>query len=850
MTRVRAVAGHVDAPIAGGWEVAESAPGSIDDPAALLRAGLTWVSTSVPSTVAATLRAAGAWSLDGSPRRFDASDWWWRVRFPGTIAGEAAPGDEVVLCLDGIATLADVWLNGTRIATTDNMFVAHAIPIEPVAENELVIACRSVDARLAMKRPRPRWKAPMIEHPQLRWIRATLLGRTPGWSPPAAAVGPWRPVRVVRRRGLVLEDVMLRAHVDGPNGVVDLRARVRRAGDEGAAHELELVLERNGREHRAPAKVTGDAIEARLVVPDADRWWPHTHGEPALYRASLREAASAGAFAVDLGAIGFRTVTADTTDGGFALSVNGVPVFCRGACWTPIDPVSLVASPAEVDTAFAQVVEAGMNMLRASGTMVYEDDAFFDAADRAGVLVWQDLMFANMDYPEDDASFSASVRTEVREQLRRLQARPSLAVVCGNSEGEQQAAMWGATRDRWSPALFHATFAELSAEMLPDVPYWPSSAHGGAFPHQADRGTTSYYGVGAYQRPLDDARRSDVRFASECLAFANVPAASTIARMPGGDGLKVHHPSWKARTPRDLGAGWDFDDVRDHYVARMFGVDPGTLRYSDHDRYLALGRVITGEVMAQTFGEWRRARSRCAGGLIWFLRDLWPGAGWGVVGADGAPKAAYHYVKRALAPVALHVSDEGVNGLVIHVANDRPTAIAGELEVALFRGDAKVGGGKGPIECQARGAAEVQLLSLLEGFLDANHAYRFGPPVCDLVHVRLFPGGRSAVAADASIETFAFPLGLPSARVNDVGLTATLAPAADDAFVLDLTTRSFAQSLAIEVPGYSPSDDFFHLAPGASRSVHLRPIPSQKRGKRGYITPLNAHGPTEVVLPE
>src|SRR6185503_20140066 len=212
--------------------------------------------------------------------------------------------------------------------------------------------------------------------------------------------------------------------------------------------------------------------------------------------------------------------------------------------------------------------------------------------------LWHDFMFANMDYPEDDVDFLKLVDAEVRQELARLQGRPSVTVLCGNSEGEQQAAMWGASRERWSPPLFHQRIAALARETCPSLPYWPSSTHGGDFPHQGTAGSTSYFGVGAYLRPLDDARRAEVRFASECLAFANVPEAQTFAQMPDGASSKVHTAGWRARAPRDMGAGWDFDDVRDHYLRTIFKVDPLTLRYSDHDRYLDLSRVVTGEIMA------------------------------------------------------------------------------------------------------------------------------------------------------------------------------------------------------------------------------------------------------------
>ena len=99
--------------------------------------------------------------------------------------------------------------------------------------------------------------------------------------------------------------------------------------------------------------------------------------------------------------------------------------------------------------------------------------------------------------------------------------------------------------------------------------------------------------------------------------------------------------------------------------------------------------------MAEVFGEWRRAGSPCGGGLVLWLRDLVAGAGWGVVDHRGAPKVAYHHLRRALAPAAVWTTDEGLGGVVAHVANDGPEPLDARLRVALYRDlEQRVGDGE------------------------------------------------------------------------------------------------------------------------------------------------------------
>ena len=843
--RIRSVSTHRRTPIQARWSLCATPAGQIRTPVQLQGAqSAVWQPIAAGDTVAGALRAAGKWSLDAAARRFDADDWWFCARFDAP----ARTAEQVLRDLEfsGLAGECELWLNGEPLLASDNMHLAHVCAgpaLIATGENELLMRFASLDARLAQRRPRPRWRAPMIEHQQLRWTRVSLLGRTPGWSPPAPAIGPWRAIEWIEREAIQVSRLRLHAGIEGAEGRLSVSVEMTPLAAQARIAEARLRVQRDAVVHEIALGRAGSndaGFEATLAIPDVAPWWPHTHGEPALYAAQIvvRLTGDDAAVIVDLGSVGFRSISLDTTGGDFSLSVNGIAVFCRGANWTPLDVVSPNASAEATRAALAQVAAAGMNMLRVNGCMVYENADFFDACDALGILVWQDFMFANMDYPADDPAFNASVQGEARQQLARWQGRPSLAVLCGNSEAEQQAAMWGSPRELWSQPLFEHELAALSNEWCPDVPYWPSSAHGGSFPHQNNVGTTSYYGVGAYLRPLEDARRAELRFATECLAFANVPPAATIARMPGGTGLRTHHPGWKERASHDLGAGWDFEDVRDHYLQLLYGVDPVALRSVDHDRYLSLSRGVGAELAQATFAEWRRPASTCRGALVLFLRDLWAGAGWGLLDERGAPKAAFHGLKRALAPISVFMTDEGTNGVDLHVVNDPGVALSATVEVALYRDDGlRIQSSQRDCALPAHGARTWPLAEWFDGFIDISRAYRFGPAEHALVVATL----RDAAGATLS-QAFHFPEGRPSARRRDVGLSVRDIQKNDDASViLTLTSHGFAQSVYFEADGYEPDDEYFHIAPGEARMVKLTPTrTSGKPATRGSVLALNA----------
>jgi beta-mannosidase len=214
-----------------------------------------------------------------------------------------------------------------------------------------------------------------------------------------------------------------------------------------------------------------------------------------------------------------------------------------------------------------------------------------------------------------------------------------------------------------------------------------------------------------------------------------------------------------------------------------------------------------------------------------------------VVDSTGAPKAAWHALRRAFRPVQVTLTDEGVNGLAVHLINETERALPAVLVLQCLReGELPVARTEREVTLPPRSALEISSAELLPAFFDVTYAYRFGPPAHDATVASLHAAD-GALLADA----FHFPLGRGAAR-EDLGLTAE-AHEADGAWTLRLRTRRLAQSVHVEDDHFRAENEWFHLPPGADRLVRLLPRDDSGAAPDGEVHALNGRMPVRFRGP-
>jgi len=655
-----------------GWQLAE-APHGADWPALAALAADAWLPAAVPGTVHGALLAAGRipdpfhGMNEAEVRWVGERSWAWRLSFD--VAGELAPREDLVF--DGLDTYCTVWLNGERLLATDNMFVPHRVDVRTLLRpgcNELMLR---FDPPLARAR-----EVEAVHGKRQLWNgdSARLHARKAqyhfgwDWGPELLVSGPWRPVRR-HSWAARIEDLSCRSKVD----VAARRATLQVvATHEGAGRQLAFELFDTEGRSVAAQTVAADAAGATLNVTDARLWWPRGLGEQPLYTLVARVLDGERVLAEGRRRIGLRTLSLVQApiDGeagsSFHFEVNGQAFFAGGANWIPDDNLLERITPQRYRERVAQAAGAHMNMLRVWGGGIYEHEAFYEACDELGLLVWQDFMFACGLYPAN-AGFLASVRAEAEAAVKRLRHHACLALWCGNNEDYMLAesvglAGPGVPAERFEArAIYEGLLPEVCAALDPGRAYWPgspftpSAAPGdGAKSSDATVGDRHSWEVW-HQQMLPYQRYGDVqaRFVSEFGMQSHPSLALFESVLPEGERFPQSRTvQWHNKA--GSASGPDGHRRLAVYLADNLRVGP-TLAENVYATQFVQAEAM--RVAYQDFRRrWQRPGARAVGGaLVWQLNDCWPVTSWALIDSAGTVKPAWHAVRRALAPVAVAV---------------------------------------------------------------------------------------------------------------------------------------------------------------------------------------------------
>lgn len=286
------------------------------------------------------------------------------------------------------------------------------------------------------------------------------------WGLAAPSVGIWKPVVLEVYDSAVIRDATYALHSsDENNWEIDVDVYMEYGVGSETVQPLEgcLSLELIGVSEVPPMKkcmvvtnVEHFKAQVSFTVPkqSVERWWPNGYGEQRLYSLNVSWLGENRNVLTNeiiqtpieflqsekLITIGFRTIELreDATDHGnlFYFKVNDVPIFMKGSNFIPSDILPERQFDAQkLEYLMLSAKEAHMNSIRVWGGGVYESDEFYDLADRHGILIWQDMMFACAMYPVNK-TFLESVEEEIAQNVRRVQRHPSILVWAGNNENE------------------------------------------------------------------------------------------------------------------------------------------------------------------------------------------------------------------------------------------------------------------------------------------------------------------------------------------------------------------------------------------------------------------------------
>lgn len=545
-----------------------------------------------------------------------------------------------------------------------------------------------------------------------------------------------------------------------------------------------------------------------VSMKDPKLWWPRGQGDQHLYSDVWILTDTSGKL-IDSTQVTFGIKTSeliqqkDEWGTSFYFKINGRPVFCKGANYIPQDIFPSHISSASIRDLVEQMQKSNFNMVRVWGGGFYQEEDFYDACDKSGIMVWQDMMFACAIYP-GDTNFLRNVRNELDYQIPRIAAHPSVVLFNGNNEVDVAWKNWGfQLKYKISPKTqkeMEENYVNLFQKLAPEIvaskstiPYVHTSplSNWGKDDFY-NHGTQHYWGVWHGKDPIEDFGLKSGRFNAE-YGFQSFPEYATLNTFSkpeqwnlNSDVMKWHQKSYVGngmiRKHSDLlyGEAKSFEDF---------------VYYSQLTQAKSLGIAIAAH---------RIGSPRCMGTLYWQLNDCWPAPTWSSIDYYGNWKALQFEARADFEDVAVLAKTEEIGNEHFYLVSDSPESYETVLTYRISGLDGKLLAEKAEkIFVYSGLKQEICLECRTETWMDQNYLIEFS---------------WQNAQGDTIARSFSHILQKKErAAASDVSLKLENIDLIDQTAVLKVETSAFLQNfwLYSSVPGIRFDRNFNDLVPGS-----------------------------------
>ncbi len=561
------------------------------------------------------------------------------------------------LRLEKLDTVATLLINDNEVASYDNI---HRIYYTDITDyltdgtNTISFIFHSAEKEAEKRNSTLPYPVPCSLYPNgsphRNLVRKTQCAAGWDWGPCVMTLGLYEKPVIIETDALILKDAAVTMKKKDDSWTLEYELYLLGVTGSGETDASITILKK---EHPFTIRNRkGEfTVKRKINVPASSvaLWWPSGMGEQKLYPTEV----SVGGMKKKR-KIGFRTLEVKNavTYGGKELTVcvNGRDVFMKGSNWIPLDALPSRMTEKRYDSILRDAVKANMNAIRVWGGGWYEKEEFYDAADRYGILIWHDMMFACSTYPAEDW-FLSSVEKELTDQIRRLKSRASIALWCGNNE-DLGALGWyeetRADRERYFrdyQTLNDRTVGRVVMREDPSRTFWPSSpcAGPGDFSdnwHSDGNGDMHFWSVWHEGKDFDFYHTVKPRFCSE-FGYQSFSSPFTVKTFCPDEERSLTSPVMLHHQKNESG-----NEIIINEFSRLFR-KPGSfedgLYLSQVQQALAIETAVT---------YWRSLMPYCMGTLIWQLNDVWPVASWSSIEYSGRWKPLHYAIKHFYAPVA------------------------------------------------------------------------------------------------------------------------------------------------------------------------------------------------------